>query len=122
MKLEVGMYVRWKRFDYSPRYLIGKIIKKDICWIYLDKTYDNSGFITETNILKSSFNLIDLIEVGDYVNGMKVSNIKEDRLYTLNDYDGYESCFARAEAEDDEEIKEVLTKQQYENNVYKIKE
>ena len=74
MKLEVGMYVRTKRDG------IGKIISLSIgsedecCFIELSKR--RTG-IKEHNIIKASHNIIDLIEVGDYVNGEKVSYIDD---------------------------------------------
>ena len=117
MKLEVGMYVRWKRFSYSQSYLIGQIKEINKCWIYLDTTYDNGGFITETNIKKASFNIIDLIEVGDYVNGFKIQklvygqDIEGDKTIGIN---GFGHC--------DYEIKEILTHEQYEANCYKVVE
>ena len=64
MKLENNMYVRTKRDG------IGKIISLSIgeenecCFIELAKR--RTG-IKEHNIVKTSHNIIDLIEVGDYV-------------------------------------------------------
>jgi hypothetical protein len=69
------------------------------------------------DITKSSFNLIDLIEENDYVNGRKVW---EDNNHLFIAGNGCYLWLGRDILE--ENIKEVLTKQQYENNVYKIKE
>ena len=43
-----------------------------------DVDYKNSKCISEKKITKHSSNIIDLIEVGDYVNGYKVVDIMED--------------------------------------------
>ena len=74
MKLEVGMYVRTicgiariKSFE-AEGFLIN--IDKEIMLINIDN-YRSS--CSKGQILKASHNIIDLIEVGDYVNGSKVS-------------------------------------------------
>ena len=68
-KLNVGDYVRTKRDG------IGKIIsfthnEDDEC-CFIELANRRTG-IKKFNIIKSSPNIIDLIEVGDYVNGKKV--------------------------------------------------
>lgn len=65
MDIKVGKYVRSKSGS------IGKITKiEDNKFLYENKT-----LITWIgNVTKHSFNLIDLIEVGDYVNGHKIVN------------------------------------------------
>ena len=67
------------------------------------------------SIVKHSPRLIDLIEVGDYVNGEKVINIdRVDSEYGIvkcsngNHYWNYE-------------IKTILTKEQYKANCYEVK-
>ena len=66
------------------------------------------------NIIKSSPNIIDLIEVGDYVNGEKVDSKDEENVYVLGDF-GYYAISKKS-------IKSVLTKEQFENCMYKIGE
>ena len=75
MKLEVGMYVRGKYYQYRGK--IGKIIKNynndlEIAYQYgvlktnmgsfIDDNYDING-----RQYKASFNIVDLIEVGDVI-------------------------------------------------------
>ena len=104
MELEVGMYFTYKIF--GMRY-ISKVIK-----IYHDSVENHKGIdIFNCFIIKSSFNIIDLIEVGDYVNGWLVSSIHCDGMRLIGCEDGIEY---------DYEIKEVLTKEQYKSGVYKI--
>ena len=61
---------------------------------------------------KTSPNLIDLIEVGDYVNGYRIDYIVDGKLYTNRDEVDFEIT--------EKEIKEVLTKEQYEREVFRV--
>ena len=121
MKLEVGMYVR---FDG----MIGKIEDNDLPdedFIEIEESlkdeYDDyTSLVRKEYIVKSSFNLIDLIEVGDFVNDEKVLSIKEDNklkiVYVIKYIETSESYFTN------DEIKSILTHEQYEANEYIIKE
>ena len=87
MKLEVGMYVRFNYHRVTVPIQISKIKEKhyeDIERYYYYLT-DNGLVISEAQILKASHNVIDLIEVGDYVNGYKVS-------FKGNDYQPFVQC------------------------------
>ena len=92
MKLEVGMYVRGKYYQYRGK--IGKIIKnynndleiaykdgilKTNVGSFIDDNYDVNG-----KQYKASYNIIDILEVGDYVNEVKVINI-DDEWITMSD-------------------------------------
>ena len=59
MKLEVGMYVRTKK---------GKIYKFES-----DNSMAKNG--AKKYMVNCSYNIIDILEVGDYVNGYKVIDI-----------------------------------------------
>lgn len=66
---------------------------------------------------KTSPNLIDLIEVGDYLNGCRVLSIekiheKPNGWVDIEDW-GVGSVFH-------DEIKEILTKEQYEREVFRV--
>ena len=95
----------------------GYPIKKLEGYIVLD---DEDGTILNPEEVKHSFNIIDLIEVGDFVNSMKVDDISNiqrlnktiQKCLWVNIEDGYDII--------NEEIKTVLTKEQYERNCYKI--
>ena len=137
MKLEVGMYVRNK--DGT----IGKIIAIDLAkprqekypnhpskrW-WRDKILISSykGWRTTQNIIKASYNIIDLIKVGDYVNGEKVleTNCKWEYMDDDSDtgvnevYDGLELQKGRIYFE--YEIETVVTKEQMEQMAYKVEE
>lgn len=78
--------------------------------------------VLEENIIKSSPNIIDLIEVGDYVNGKKVV----DKQYHYTDKDNYdigEWCiFYENVALGDYQynIKSVVTKEMYSSVEYRV--
>ena len=107
MKLEVGMYVRTK---YGDVFILDKI--EDNCliprYVYIP------CIIIEEDVIKASHNIIDLIEVGDYVNGMRIDDmdIHNKRLYREMRYD-YEII-------DEKEIKSIVTKEQFESMSYKV--
>lgn len=114
MKLEVGMYCRYKNFQNKIKIAKIKGIKKaDEVFQYDYMTFDNDDGELETNIIKASFNIIDLIEVGDYVNGAKVNRFKKDYIVIHEIWSGREYL-------SNEEIKTIVTKEQFEQMSYKV--
>ena len=122
MKIEKGMFIRTQQG-------IAKIVEKPnisvVVWndrkvIYVDKNghpvaTSLNFFVFEDEITSVSFDLIDLIEVGDYVNGEKVQ--KKYFNYAIKDWriesnDGI-ICF-------NENIKDVVTKEQFLNCKYVV--
>ena len=124
-KLEVGMYVR----------TIGGIER-------LKKENDNGWFFEksmiikpdniEKYIIKASFNITDLIQEGDYLNGFKVSKIERydtntiikignstfnvlegEKIYTpsYDNNNGYEKI---------EKLKSIVTKEQFSSMEYRL--
>lgn len=81
------------------------------------------GIIKTTDIVKHSKDIIDLIEVGDYVNGYKVISIDQDVIddkidcIELDLNNNYQYNFIAIR-----QIKSILTHEQYEANCYKVKE
>ena len=112
MKLEVGMYVK-------TEYGISKIekIKEDqihkTIWCTVDKAQYHSFLVRKQEILKASHNIIDLIEVGDYVNGEKVTSIESNGWLGFGNHDLYLS--------NEEEIETVVTKEMFFNAEYRVK-
>ena len=107
MELEVGMYVRTKWGDIGKVWLIS-----ENCTETFDFDLDNEKTYLDCEIKKSSYNIIDLIEVGDYVNGYKVMFNKNNCIMLSNgEIIREEKC-----------IKSILTREQYEANCYKIGE
>ena len=122
MELKPNMYLRTKQ---------GKISK--IKWISSQawkgtNTIDATIHLENDNTLiyprddfKSSYNIIDLIEAGDYVNGNKVIRIEtssypEDKNVKIIVCCGDDDYYVYY----NEDIKTILTKEQYENNCYKV--
>lgn len=102
--IEVNEYVRTNR-------IIARVIGRDDDNNIL---LDTQQILTksEEKIVKHSKQLIDLVEVGDYVNGKHVQKIKSDRngKYIL----------ALIEIIEEQYIKTILTKEQYIANCYKV--
>ena len=113
MKLELreNMYMRTiygkidKIFKLTESYVQG-VSQKDSYFIY-DKD----------NIIKVSYNIIDILEVGDYVNGLKVIDIVENDIY-ISDYYA-ESYIGIVKVKD---IKSIVTHEQMEQMAYKVGE
>ena len=116
MKLEVGMYVRTKEGE------IGKVIPNGM--IEFPKDYAKIEYlIIGGEITKASHNIIDLIEVGDYVNGYKVlfagaitwdndGNVLEKRVHI--NQNGRDIWLMG------KYIKSIVTKEQFESMAYKV--
>ena len=121
MELEPNMYVRTKKgiakiveiFDKENEPYYGAKYRTDT---FLEIYYD-SEYIGDEDISKSSHNIIDLIEVGDYVNGLKVIDIVENDIY-ISDYYA-ESYIGMAKVKD---IKSIVTKEQFSQMEYKVGE
>lgn len=127
MKLEVGMYVRTK-YGISQYKYYDTTNGKLLCIPVKDGS--KGVFANIEDILKASDNIIDLIEVGDYVNGERVIALKKDiseRNIHMNskgnsifvDYDLANDWYYGI---DDEDIKSIVTKEQMEQMAYKVGE
>ena len=122
MKLEPNMYIRT---HFGIRKI--KNIKKDngygkprVKVIELDRILDtifkfDYEFYTDEKVIKeckASYNLIDLIQVGDYVNGWKV-------LYWTDGTkvvdDGYATNLDKIS------VKSIVTKEQFKSMKYEVK-
>lgn len=132
-KIEVGDYVR------TNKGIIGKIKRIELDkndtslkWYVFDKKRPDMNIVDEVYInkpyiVKHSKNIIDLIETEDFVNGYPVVKIRIDpfnnkkQLFTEHwDYnwqgDGTLLVFY------EEDIKTVVTKEQFKNIEYKVGE
>ena len=121
MKLEPNMYVRTKDGKIAKFIKYDEKAKEELVTDY----YEYST-IWIKDVIKASHNIIDLIEVGDYVNGSKVIDISiigkdkekwvwveqmedSDNKYG-DDYVGYNN----------DQIKSIVTKEQFENMEYRL--
>lgn len=86
--MKVNDYVRYKRpFDIKETIMIGKILsiyEPDEKHKIKGYDLDTGDVISDEFSIKSSPNIIDLIEVGDYVNGKQVEWVGYD-LYKEHD-------------------------------------
>lgn len=128
-KLEHNMYVRTK-------WGIAKIIEISEEIIYVDTCFqpiDETKCYKEDIIGEPSFNPIDLIEVGDYVNGYKIVKVFENKfngkkiLVSLQREDEYEYSDNLQDYMCDEsihiyseDIKSIVTKEQFESMEYRL--
>lgn len=127
MKLEVGKWCRTKKGTIFK--IIGGNVDMgeiDIDYSYLSKcenedynsyAYNKNSSLFEELVVKASYNIIDLIEVGDYVNGFRVENIYNPTgnevfwiKLSCNPIDNYKN----------EDIKSIVTKEQFEQMSYKV--
>jgi len=122
MKLEVGMYVRLQN-DVEDIVVINKIANVFETTILTENDGSNyQGEYTKENVVKASYNIIDILEVGDYVNGKKIVDvgclINGPRKGTkVIDYYITPSAVSYLENED---IKSVITHEQIEQMEYRI--
>ena len=139
MKLEVGMYVRSKingmigkitdieEIKVFDRYLT--VIREETRYI-LDDNHNRGFCETENDSVKASNNIIDLIEVGDYVNGYKVIEIGDLSCYDNRIGSKYIEIDFNVENDNEHwcedttlqnpDIKSIVTKEQFESMSYKV--
>ena len=121
-KLEVGMYVR------TDKGRIGKVLtepyeyKDDYNQLFkFSNDIEYSWDMDFEDILKASHNIIDLIEVGDYVNGHLVTKISKDKFIWLEGYSIDRTWhYVDYINEFGDNIKSILTKEQFSNMEYRI--
>lgn len=102
--IEVNEYVRTK--DEK----IDKVINSNFYMsIYVEC---EKGLYLIENIVKHSKQLIDLIEVGDYVNGKYVAKIGQEKSGKY--------IISLIGIVDNQDIKTILTKESYMANCYKV--
>lgn len=114
MKLEVGMYVRTKKgiakikkiFSDDDEPYFGAKYETDT---YLEIYYD-SEYVSEDDIIKSSYNIIDILKEGDYVNGLYIISIDKE--------EGTVICYTSTFFEED--IMTIITHEQMEQMAYKV--
>lgn len=110
MELKEGMYIRTEEGEISK---IEWITFQR--WEGLENTVKATFWLENNERLeyprdnfKASFNLIDLIKVGDYVNGVKVTEIKDGKPYHEDYNDPYFSYYF-----EENNIKDIVTKEQF---------
>ena len=118
-EIDIGEYVRTnnkgiKRIDRVDN---NKTVNK---YLYFTGIEDFEGkeykIIKTTEIVKHSRQLIDLIEIGDFVNGMEILHIEDNKLYVEwnNEFEEFTGFL------ENKDIKTILTKESYMDNCYKV--
>ena len=145
MKLEVGMYIRTdkgfiaKIKEFKHHYTKGKRLVdgysvKEVVENYLSLDGNQCRLIEsidysippcypsdeeldeiKSHIVKTSYNIIDILEVGDYVNGYYV----EDVLKTFVNV-AVGSNYFQSPTIYEKDIKSIVTKEQFESISYKL--
>ncbi len=122
MEIKEGMYVRLKANNVT---YIRQIIEvcKDIRYATykVDKPFCNQTGLSPKKIIKASFNIINVLEIGDFVDGNEVVNITlpdacgdeelDDGLIHFENYKEYP-----------QNIKNIITKESFESGQYEVGE
>lgn len=115
--IEVGEYVRINNDFRLIALGIGEVIRINQDTIYVKNNFELPFAFKIENIAKHSKNLIDLIEVGDYVNGYPVRRIANFNNELCNfDLNTMEWTPLR----DIDVYYNILTKEQYMQNCYTV--
>lgn len=119
MKIEIGMYIRFKN-NKGIQY-IGKLINineyRELCFKYAIEVtwYDDYIFIGDNDIIgEPSFDLINLIEPGDYVNGVEVEDINDKELMLADSHLWIDKEVANRL------IETIITKEQFDSMKYVV--
>lgn len=116
--MEVREYVR------TDDGLIGKIVSEPYEYkdsIVHDIDFGDNNIYNEyemyQNIIKTSPSIIDILEIGDYVNGLKVIQMySPEGKYTL-----WIKLSDNTFIDNSEDIKSITTKEQFKNIEYEVK-
>ena len=118
MELKEGMYVRTKKgigrvTEYTKHESWGYIVK--VLGQYSCYTHTSNGELSD--VIKASDNPIDLIELGDYVNGEKVT----EEMIKMRDKQGVFGLPDKHRVFIDEiKVKNIVTKEQFSSMKYEV--
>lgn len=120
MEIKEGMYARIDN-DFRTICLgIGKIKKivEDAVYVETTKDFFNGMLVSynKNQIEKASYNLIDLIEVGDYVNGVEVEEINDKEIMLVDTHLWIDKEVANRL------IESIVTKEQFNSMKYEVGE
>lgn len=119
MKIEIGMYMRFNGFISKIEHI--NISQKGNVYIHFKEP---NGILAHCNselINKASYNITDLIEEGDYVNGHLVTKISKDRFIWLEGYNKDRTwTYVDFINEWGDNIKSIVTKEQFESLMYEV--
>lgn len=126
-EIKVGDYIRIK-YGYIARVVnIDDFRPPENRYVAESNLFDDVVFIGDEDIVKHSPNIIDLIEEGDYVNGRRVK-LKFLDIFTKNERLELEGIEINWQGDrsttyyDIEDIKSIVTKEQFEHIKYVMEE
>jgi hypothetical protein len=142
-KIEIGIYTKansWELFgeiqkDHSIKYeplnvntqkyfdmVYKQKLEEPVCYVpVVNGIPRNAELFDDHKFIKSNPNIIDLIEVGDYVNGYYVEDITHNtEEYVLHIITG--SNYFQSPILYEEDIKSIVTREQFSQMEYKVKE
>lgn len=123
MEIEVGEYVRTKNGHIGKVISISNVTGRKTLKYLIDWNNAKAYYRSQIKDVNHSKNIIDLIEVGDYVNGYRVVEIMEDmktgeiHLEMTSDYTNQEKGDCTIYNKD---IKSIVTKEQFKNIEYRL--
>lgn len=114
LELKENMYVKTNdgyisQYKYYDTTNMGKLLCIPL---------SNGTFANIEDIVKASYNIIDILEVGDYVNGLPVAKTSE----YIGTYEKYIELYGSCSDWENEDIKSVITHEQMEQMAYKVGE
>ena len=123
MKLEVGQFARLKSGYICKIININDFREPNMKYGVEANYLKDVMFIGDDDVVKASYNIIDILEVGDYVNGSKVVNINYDLNYDEDIVESITIFDYSIEGNDilhNEDIKSIVTHEQMEKMAYKV--
>ena len=116
--LEPNMYVRTKKGTIHKIFEIDKMLKYE----KEDRLIINKDdwFLVESDLFKASHNIIDLVQLGDYVNGEKITRVIPQDICGDEVLD-YQHIFVNDKEIFKHEINSIVTKEMFESMKYEVK-
>ena len=122
--MKIGDYIRTK-MGISQCITVIPIRENSFMYEFDKEVYEEVNYLTASELkkYKSSPNIIDLIKVGDYVNGYKITDFTEIGKYN-DEKILYADLKVNLSSEyitiHENEIKTIVTKEQFESMEYRI--
>ena len=126
MKLKEGLYVRTKYNDFCNMVAIRKIDEFDddgSLWIddYIIDTYgDEQNKLREEDIELASENIVDVIKLGDYVNGQPIGEVTFSGDYKAVCINYFYKNQRKKIYLESKDIKSIVTKEQFALMKYEV--
>lgn len=119
MKLEVGQFARLKSGYICKIININDFREPNMKYGVEANYLKDVMFIGDDDIVKASYYIIDILEVGDYVNGDKVIKIFNPMFLSIGELPYIITINGKYE---EQEIETIITHEQMEQMEYKVEE